>query len=381
MSRRLALLLALAGTVEATAEAGYIEEWAKVKPLVPRGYVCFRATNVISVDGRLAEGTWQAAPWTLDFVDVEGDTNATPPHRTRVKMLWDATNLYVGAELAEPHLWGTQKGREAEPGLDDCLALYIDPDGDGHTYYEIVINALSATRAWLHDKAPKDGGVAIDLSLSLRAAVRLNGTLNAAGDLDSGWTVEMALPWQELGVYAVRRAPPYDADQWRLNFCRIEWPVERVQQRYRKIPNAIDSRWVWSPIGVRDLNRPEKWGYVQFSRKRGTRARFIPDPALAARNALQEVYYFQKDFQPKHQRWASSLADLGVSFRPSKELENAPVVQLTPDGFEATVDGPMQGLKPLRWHIQQDGRFWADPELRSQIERYYQTIPDTTTDP
>ena len=32
--------------------AGYVEEWAKMKPLIPRGYVCFRATNIISLDGK-----------------------------------------------------------------------------------------------------------------------------------------------------------------------------------------------------------------------------------------------------------------------------------------------------------------------------------------
>jgi hypothetical protein len=375
--------LGLAAVGVVTANAGYLEEWASMKPLVPRGYVCMRATNTMGVDGRLAEGTWQAAPWTLDFVDVEARTNTPPPLRTRVKLLWDSTNLYVGADLEEPHLWATQEATSLAVKSDPCFLVFLDADGDGHGYLELAINALGATGVWRYDKPPKDGGTATDISAAfgLRGAVRLNGTLNAANNRDTGWTLEMALPWQSLALWGGQQAPLYDGDQWRLNCVRVAWPAEQVQQRYRKVPDAPDARWAWSPIGVRDLHRPEKWGYVQFSRRRGTRARFIPDPALPAREALQEVYYFQKDFEAKHRRWASSLAELGVSFRPGKELENAPVVRLTPAGFEATVDGPLQGLKPLRWHIQQDARFWADPELRSQMQRYYQTVPDTFNEP
>ena len=383
MKRRACLLMALAALVAATAKAGYVEEWARMKSLLPRGYVCFRATNTIVADGKLSEPTWRAAPWTLDFVDIEGDTNAVPRLRTRAKMLWSYTNLYVAAELEEPHVWGRQKGRGADPAADNCFIIFIDPDGDGHTYYEIAINALGAVGTSLHDKPPKDGGASIDLSqfTGLRAGVRVNGSVNSAADRDESWTIEVTIPWLELALYAGRECPPSNGDQWRVNFCRVEWTAEKVGTRYRKVEGSPASLWVWSPQGVRDMQRPEKWGCVQFSRKRGTRARFIPDPALAARGALQEVYYFQKDFQPKHGRWASSLAELGVEFRPSKGLENAPVVQLTPEGFEATVDGPLQGLKPLRWHISQDGRFWADPELGIQIQRYYQTVPDTNEEP
>ena len=120
------------------------------------------------------------------------------------------------------------------------------------------------------------------------------------------------------------------------------------------------------------MHRPEKWGAVQFSRKRGTRAPFIPDPALPARNALQELYYFQKDFHQQNQRWASSLAELHLTFPPIAGLESTPVINLTADGFEATLDGPPQGLKPLRWHIRQDALFWADPDLRTLMDLYYQ---------
>ena len=59
----------------------------------------------LSIDGRLTDPAWSAAPWTDDFVDIEGDLKPAPRYRTRVKMLWDDEYLYIGAELEEPHVW------------------------------------------------------------------------------------------------------------------------------------------------------------------------------------------------------------------------------------------------------------------------------------
>src|SRR5579859_3316215 len=44
----------------------------------PRGYVCCRAAGPITVDGKLDDPAWQAAPWTDDFVDIEGDRRPPP---------------------------------------------------------------------------------------------------------------------------------------------------------------------------------------------------------------------------------------------------------------------------------------------------------------
>ena len=51
--------------------------------------------TVISVD----DAAWRDAPWTEDFVDIEGSKQPAPTFRTRAKMLWDDTYFYIGAEL------------------------------------------------------------------------------------------------------------------------------------------------------------------------------------------------------------------------------------------------------------------------------------------
>ena len=74
----------------------------------PKGYVCARSSSPLVIDGDLTKPEWDRAPWTSDFVDIEGDAKIKPepPFRTRVKMLWDDDYFYIGAELSEPHVWG-----------------------------------------------------------------------------------------------------------------------------------------------------------------------------------------------------------------------------------------------------------------------------------
>ena len=82
-------------------------------PFAPRTYVAYRAVQPLRVDGRLDEAAWQAAAWTEDFVDIEGSSRPAPRFRTRARMLWDSTNLYIAAELTEPDVWGTITERDA----------------------------------------------------------------------------------------------------------------------------------------------------------------------------------------------------------------------------------------------------------------------------
>ncbi len=69
-------------------------------PITPQGYLCRHTAAPIVVDGKLDEAAWTDAPWTSDFVDIQGDAKPKPRFRTRAKMLWDDDYLYIAAELA-----------------------------------------------------------------------------------------------------------------------------------------------------------------------------------------------------------------------------------------------------------------------------------------
>ncbi|MBU6398961.1 MAG: carbohydrate-binding family 9-like protein [Verrucomicrobia bacterium] len=328
-------------------------------PRKPRGYVCYQAAGPIQIDGRLDEPAWQRAPWTEDFADIEGPIKPRPRFRTRAKMLWDEENFYVAAELEEPHVWGTQTQHDSVIFRDNDFEVFIDPNGDNHEYYEFEMNALNTTWDLLLKKPYKDGGSAINEweIRGLRTAVRVRGTLNNPDDVDRGWTVEIAFPWKALAEYAHRPAPPLEGDQWRVDFSRVEWPINVTQGRYEKIPGRREDNWVWSPTGIVDMHRPERWGYVQFSR-RPPPVRFRPDPTGPARDLLQEIYYAERDFQQRRGRWAASLAELGLRLPALPPSVRSVGVASTENGFAASAD--LNLARPRHLHIRQDSLVWSD---------------------
>ena len=100
--RRLVWLLAfIQGGVADGLLAGPIGDWSRMSAIISQGYVCYRASGTVNIDGRLDEPAWQTVGWSKDFVDIEGNVKPRPRLRTRVKMLWDDDYFYVGAELAE----------------------------------------------------------------------------------------------------------------------------------------------------------------------------------------------------------------------------------------------------------------------------------------
>ena len=174
----------------------------------PAHYYSYRAPAPIVVDGQVEGGEWDEAEWTEDFVDIEGDKKPLPRYRTRIKMLWDDEYLYIACELEEPNIWATLTERDSVIFHDNDIEVFIDPDGDTHSYGELEINALGTEWDLKLGKPYRDGGPAINEwnIEGLVSAVHLDGTLNDISDKDRGWTVEIALPWS--GPRADQRLPP-----------------------------------------------------------------------------------------------------------------------------------------------------------------------------
>ena len=312
-------------------------DWARMKAIVPRGYVCYRAETPPKIDGRLDDAAWQCAAWTEDFVDIEGDRRPKPRFRTRAKMLWDDKYFYIAAELEEPHVWGTLTKHDSIIFNDNDFELFIDPDGDNHEYYEFEMNALNTGWDLFLPRPYKDDGRADngwDIA-GLKTAVHVMGTLNNPSDRDTGWTVEIAIPWDALREFAHRPAPPHEGDQWRVDFSRVEWQHQIVGGKYQRVPHTHEDNWVWSPTGIVDMHRPERWGYVQFSTAAPSTASFKPDPTRPARDALMEIYYHQQAFQQKHGHFAASLDQLGLS-ADARALR--PSMKTGGDQFRGSVD-------------------------------------------
>jgi hypothetical protein len=355
-----ALAAALAAFPAARASADTFPvpaiEWA------PRGYVCYRTTGPIEVDGALSENGWRNAPWTEPFVDIGGDGEPAPRFLTRAKILWDDESLYVAAEMEEPHVWATLSERDAVIFHDNDFEVFIDPDGDTHEYYELEANALGTVWDLLLIRPYRDGGPAVDSwdIRGLRTGVAIHGTLNDASDVDAGWTVELAFPWTVLEECAHRPTPPAPGDRWRVNFSRVEWRTETIDGRYVKLEDPATGRplpednWVWSPQGLVNMHYPEMWGFVQFSdltASEGSEA-LRARPEEAAGWALRRVYYAERRWFAGHGSYTSDADALGFAGVRAGGRFWFPTVAACGRRFEAWTEVPDDGVA----RITEDGR-------------------------
>lgn len=316
----------------------------------PRRYVCPRADGPVTIDGRLDEKAWESAPWTEDFVDIEGPGMPAPFHRTAVRMLWDENYFYVAARLDEPHVWGTLTDRDAVIYHDNDFEVFIDPDGDNHLYYELEINALGTEWDLMLIRPYRDGGPAINAwdIQGLRTAVHVEGTLNDPSDEDEAWSVEIAFPWAVLAQAAGRPSPPAFGDIWRVNFSRVHWRTRVVDGRYEKLTDPDTGKslpefnWVWSPQGLIAMHYPEMWGEVLFVPEATTDFDAATEhAAITAAASLMPIYYRQKQWFEDHGRFAATLAELGIPDH-AIPLPSTGTLSLEAcgDGFTARLETP-----------------------------------------
>ncbi len=328
----------------------------------PSEYVCYKAGETITIDGKLDEADWRNASWTEPFVDIEDDAQPSPRFLTRAKMLWDSVNLYIAADMEEPHLWATLTERDAVIYHDNDFEFFIDPDGDSHEYYELEINAMGTEWDLLLIRPYRDGAPAVNAwdITGLQTAVNLRGSLNDPSDIDDGWSVEISVPWKVLAECAHRPSPPLSGDTWWVNYSRVQWQLDVVNGGYIKKTdstgrNLPENNWVWSPQGLIAMHYPEMWGQVQFVDLivGGDRVEFEPSSHRQARRALWQLYYAQRQYEFDHNRFTPDLSDLGLGSLTTDPYLWPPTLSATERSFTAYLNH-RDGMGIL--HIDTEGR-------------------------
>jgi hypothetical protein len=318
----------------------------------PRTYVAGFVITPPVIDGKLDDVAWRSAPWTQNFVDIEGSQKPTPEFRTRAKMCWDTEYFYVVAMLEEPHLWGTLTKRDSIIYHDNDFEVFVDPDGDRHTYNEYEINVLGTEMDLYMNRPYRSGGdydIVWDFD-GVRSAVSHIGTINDPSDRDNGWTVEIAIPWSSLADTAAVECPPGNQDTWWVNFSRVQWPYEIVDGRYLKPEGAREDNWVWSPQDAVDMHRPEYWGLVQFSTSQPGDIRFAVPDDVAVRAQLRALIAADEKFSATHGSPPKTIADLDGLWKPNHDL---PMPGFTPSDHGRLL---VQDYRGQQWVVDARGR-------------------------
>jgi hypothetical protein len=257
----------------------------------PASYVSYRAMGPIRIDGKLDEPDWQHAPQSSAFVDIV--TGKPAWYDTRVSILWDDKYLYFGIRAEERDVRATLTEHDSPIYNDNDLEIFI---AGKDAYYEFEINALNTVYDvfWIwqdmyfdgspykipewdlkgrrimvldgvgghvHPRGKRNGYIDYDFP-GLLHAVHVDGTLNHGGDVDRGWTAEVAFPWEGLKWLADGRSlPPHDGDVWRIDCSRFE--------QFGRDGKPLDppAGWTWNRHGYYDSHIPETFPYVRFSNR------------------------------------------------------------------------------------------------------------------
>lgn len=272
-----------------------------------------RSTHAaLTIDGDDQEQDWQQAPWTADFVDIQGANHSKPTYKTAVKMLWDKEHLYIFAKLEEPHIWGTLLQHDTIIYHNNDFEVFIKPNENQDAYFEIEVNPLNTVMDLLMLKPYRYGGKAKlqwDVK-GMKTAIKHVGTLNNPTDTDQYWTVEIAIPFQALNFFGDPKSPKI-GDVWRLNFSRVQWQHQIHDGRYQRVKGKEEDNWVWSPIGIVNMHLPERWGYLNFIDQQPT-ADFHTPTSAALEKDLWNLHYAQGIYFQKNKKYAQSLQQLSA---------------------------------------------------------------------
>jgi hypothetical protein len=325
----------------------------------PQSYVVTHTNTPPVIDGDVNDAVWQQVPWTDDFRDIEGDLKPNPPLRTKVKMLWDDSCLYIAAQIYDPAVWATLKHHDDIIYHDNDFEVFIDPNKTGHQYFEIECNALNTIFDLFLNKPYRNNGNAMIgwNAEGLRSAVKIQGTLNDPSDTDQGWTLEMVVPFKSISL-GDNVQIPHDGTLWRINFSRVEWDTRVVDGKYIKLKdstgrNLPEHNWVWSPQGVINMHFPERWGYLQFSKGNTNNTVFTLPYSEQQKRYLWLLYYHQKQWQQEHGTYATSIKKFGLKSKMNiGDKVNTLQMEATAHQFVAFITDKTDNIT---WSINQEG--------------------------
>ena len=304
----------------------------------PPVYQCRRARKPFVLDGNLDKEFWEDAEFTDAFVDIEGDKRPTPRFTTKAKLLWDDENLYIGAVLEGNEIWGHQTERDCVIFQDNDFEIFIDPDSDTHQYFEFEMNARNTVWDLFLAKPYRDGGRALngyDIH-GLQTAVHIDGKLNDPSAENKRWMVEVVIPFAAVFECTEEKRSPIAGEYYRLNFSRVQWKVDVVDNSYQKRcdenGNVLpEDNWVWAPTGVINIHYPELWGFVFFTD--GDETYEIPQ-IERDKWELRRLYYELHSYYGANGHFPNDLAELSLDLPEGMDVK----LETTSHTFELSCD-------------------------------------------
>jgi hypothetical protein len=157
---------------------------------IKKEVIATKISATLRIDGDLNEPDWQLAVPAPQFVQIEPMQGRKPNHLTTTLVLYNRQFLYVGIIAHDSGgrkaIRATDFRRDFSIRSHDHVAISLDGFNDHRNAMAFTSNAYGVQRDLL-----VFDDVLTDLDWDGLWKVRTNRT-------DSGWTAEIAIPWQTL---------------------------------------------------------------------------------------------------------------------------------------------------------------------------------------
>lgn len=233
-------------------------EPVKAEPVMP-SYTCMFTDAAPVIDGKLDDAAWKRAePMELRLTGSKG----APRQPTSARALWDDKYLYVSFDCTDDDIWAGYTEHDSHIYDQEVVEVFLNENSDGRAYAEFEVSPNNTTLDVfiLHSGSGRKYKILFDYACEgLKTAVDVDGTLSdapAKGPRDDRrWTVELAIPFEEM--YLAPHRPPQAGDKMRWNLYRIERAGLRPED---------DEASSWSQIGAGTFHKPDRFGWLVFSK-------------------------------------------------------------------------------------------------------------------
>ncbi len=221
------------------------------EPFTPPEYLLHRTGTAITVDGKLDEPAWVAAPSVGPFHFTWYKQGKK--EQTFAKMLWDDEHLYVAHVCQDAHITARCSEHDGPVAKDDCFEVMIAPDPLRPSfYYNLEWNVIGGYVDGHRPEGPNGPRVPWDVE-GVTIAGTYVGTLNEDVEFDRYWTVEVAIPLKNFAAQ-MPKSPPDAGYVWHLNL-----------NRHGGDTNMQYSQWSPGDTPQPAFHTPHRFGRLLFS--------------------------------------------------------------------------------------------------------------------
>ena len=195
-----------------------------------------------SIDGDLGDRAWEDATRISGFYQCIKLMRAVPADgNSEVYVGYTDTDLYLavkGYEESTEDLTAQFKARDEDTWRDDNADVFLDPDHDYTTFYQIVVNCIGTIADYAYDaKGGYSGGQPAAWNSTCQVATKIE---------EAFWALEMKIPLGDFGPSPVKKG-----DIWGFNVSRV-----RIAHK-----GEYDQ---WVPTYGTSL-RPDRFGFLIFN--------------------------------------------------------------------------------------------------------------------